>query len=199
MVRQDGLSEIDQYAIRNIECRVRRLIGRYGITADEREDLVQQLFLEYLERAGGFDASRGRYTTFVNCLIRNQVVSLLRARRHQLRQAVLCPLPANPGEDTDDEMRATNGADLNEDAYRMASGHATRSMRELLELRIDVSRARAALPAELREIGDRVVAEGVNALSQSMGRSPSRIYQLLWKMRPVFAEFGLAPASGGGR
>lgn len=197
MVQQDRLSEIDQYAIRNIECRVRRLIGRYGITVGDREDLIQQLFLEYLERVGGFDPSRGRYTTFVNCLIRNQVVSLLRARRHQLRQAILCPLPSNPWEDADDETPAANSADLSEDACRIASGHATRSAKELLELRIDVDRARASVPADLREIGDRVVAEGVNDISQAMGRSPSRIYQLLWKMRPAFAELGLAPLAGG--
>jgi DNA-directed RNA polymerase specialized sigma24 family protein len=60
MVRQDGLSEIDRYAIRCIECRVRGLIGRYGITPDDREDLIQQLFLAYLERIGGFDPARGR-------------------------------------------------------------------------------------------------------------------------------------------
>ncbi len=195
MIRENGLNEIDQYAMQAIRCRVRTLIGRYGIVPDDREDLIQQLFLEYLERAGGFDPERGRYKTFVNCVVRNQVVSLVRARKRQLREATLCALPT-PVEDSDEEASGRS-TEISEDTYRMSVGLASRPAADLLDLRIDVDRACGALPPDLREIGRRVVEEGVKDVSRALGRSPTRIYQLLWKMRPMFREFGLAPAAGG--
>lgn len=197
MIHQNGLSEVDQYALRSIQCRVRRLIGRYGIGTDDREDLIQQLFLEYLERAGEFDASRGRYKTFVNCVVRNQLVSLIRRRKRQLEERVLCPLPPIPPDDP--EQETPSRTEFSEDAYRIAAGLATHPAADLLDLRIDVNRAVQCLPAELREVACRVVEEGVRNVSEALGRSPARVYQLLWKMRPVFTEFGLARAAGGVR
>ncbi|HLH16242.1 MAG TPA: sigma factor [Bryobacteraceae bacterium] len=180
--------------MRVIECRVRTLIGRYGIEPGDRGDLTQQLFLEYLERAGGFDPSRGRYKTFVNCVVRNRVVSLIRARKRRYNEATLCALPPLSAEDSDD----LNG-DLSEDAIRMLLGLASRPAAELLDLRLDVDRAFRSLPPDLRAIGVRVVEEGVSAVSNSLGRSPARIYQLLWSMRPWFAGLGAAPTANPAR
>ena len=199
MIRQDGLSQIDQYAIRNIECRVRALVGCYGITPDDRDDLIQQLFLEYLERIAGFDPERGRYKTFVNCLTRNQVITLIRARKRQLQEAILCALPSVPAEDPDDETPSAGAADLSEDNFRMATGRATRPAAELLDVRIDVDRVVKSLPPHLCEIANRVVAEGVADLSKAMGRSQTRIYQLVWKMRAAFKESGVLPATEAAR
>ena len=199
MIQKDQLSEIHQYAIRNIECRVRGLIGRYGITPDDREDLIQQLFLEYLERQDGFDPGRGRYKTFVNCLVRNQVASLVRARKSQLREATVFALPSPPEDDSEEDTDASGAGEISEDDYRMATGQASRPAAELLGLRIDVDRALESLPPRLREIGNRVVEEGVADLSKALGRSQSRIYQLLWNMRPAFAALGVMPAAGGAR
>jgi RNA polymerase sigma factor (sigma-70 family) len=197
MIRQNGLTEIDQYAMQAIQCRVRSLIGHYGIVPDDRDDLIQQLFLEYLERSGGFDPARGRYKTFVNCLIRNQVVSLIRARKRRLREATLCGLPSATAEDLDSDASFSHSNDLSEDAYRIATGLASRPAADLLNLRIDVDRAFNSLPPNLREVGSRVVEDDVRTVSQALGRSPARVYQLLWKMRPVFVELGFMPATGG--
>jgi RNA polymerase sigma-70 factor, ECF subfamily len=196
---EDGLSEIDQYAIRNIQCRVRGLVGRYGITAQDRDDLIQQLFLEYLERIGRFDPERGSYKTFVNCLIRNQAISIVRVRKRQLREATLCALASTPAEDPDDETHAAGSTEINQDVVAMATGRASRPAAELLHLRIDVYHAVNSLPPHLRDIGDRVVAEGVTDVSQALGRSETRIYQLLWKIRAAFTEFGVVPAAGDAR
>ena len=195
MMQQNGLSQIDQYAMRSIECRVQKLIGSHGIVPDDRDDLVQQLFLEYLERAGGFDSERGCYKTFVNCLIRNQVASLIRARKKERREATLCPLPSL-AQDLDEDT-AIQSRDVSEDAYRIAIGQASRPAAELLDLRLDVDRALDSLPFQLREIGVRVVEEGIEDASKAIGRSPSRVYQLLWKARATFMALGVVPAVGG--
>src|SRR5689334_8993009 len=84
MTGKTELSEMDRYAVDCIESRVRYLIGKYGLTTDDRADLVQQLFLEYLERIGDDDPARSTYKTFVACLIRNRVTSLIRGRRRSL-------------------------------------------------------------------------------------------------------------------
>ena len=187
MIGKDELSEVDQYAVTNIECRVRGLIGHYGSTEDDREDLVQQLFLEYLERIGDFCPSRARQETFVSCLIRNQVISVIRARRRALAAAAPLPLWAVDGADDEGEWEADG------DDHPSAADRATFRSRELIDLRIDVERVLASLPPHLREVGMRVVAEGPQDLGLSLGRSPARVYQWLRQIREAFQEAGLAP------
>jgi len=70
------LSEMDQYALKNIRCRVNELISCGLFQEDDREDLRQHLFLEYWKRIGRFKHDRGTYKTFINRLIRNRAASL---------------------------------------------------------------------------------------------------------------------------
>jgi len=188
MIGKDELSEVDQYAVTNIECRVRGLIGHYGFTEDDREDLVQQLFLEYLDRIGDFRPCRARKKTFVSCLIRNQVISMVRARRRALAAAATVPLWAVDGIDAGEGERGTDGDDGPSSADR-----ATFRSRELIDLKIDVERVLASLPPHLRDVGMRVVAEGPQELSLSLGRSRARVHQWLRQIREAFRETGLTP------
>lgn len=188
MIGKDELSEVDQYAVTNIECRVRGLIGHYGFTEDDREDLVQQLFLEYLERIGDFCPSRARQETFVSCLIRNQVISMIRARRRELAAAATLPLGAVDGVDAGEGEREADGDD-----HPSTADRATFRSRELIDLKIDVDRVLASLPPHLREVGVRVVAEGPQDLGHSLGRSRARVHQWLRQIREAFQEAGLAP------
>jgi hypothetical protein len=58
------LSEMDQYALRNIRCRVHELVSCRLFRDEDRKDLEQQLFLEYWKRAGRLNRERGTYKTF---------------------------------------------------------------------------------------------------------------------------------------
>jgi hypothetical protein len=190
MTGQSELSEIDRYALDCIESRVRYLIGKYGLIADDRSDLIQQLFLEYLERVGDYDPARSTHKTFIACLVRNRVSSLIRARRTALARDFSTAMSMERC--VIDSDRVTN-----DDA--IATRRSSRSEANLLALRLDVYRAVEALPPHLQIVTDQIVAFGPTDTARNVGRSRIRVYQWLAEIRVAFEHAGLAPLARGAR
>ena len=190
MTGKTELSEMDRYAVDCIESRVRYLIGKYGLTTDDRADLVQQLFLEYLERIGDYDPVRSTYKTFVACLIRNRVTSLIRGRKRALGRDLYAAMSME---------RCIFDADrvTNDDAP--ASRRGSRADSNLLVLRLDVRRAVQSLPPHLQSVTEQIVASGPTDVAKSLGRSRTRVYQWLGEIRVAFGHAGLAPLTGEAR
>jgi RNA polymerase sigma-70 factor (ECF subfamily) len=184
MIEPRELSEIDRYAIIQIECRVHRLIGRYGFTVDDREDLIQQLFVEYLERVGRFSPHRAHYKTFVSRLVSNRVVSLIRVRRREIarRQG-----PSDHG--------GVGGSLEAEDVQ--GQNPAPMFGAQQLELQMDVRKAVASLPPHLREVTRGLSAGTPTEVSRLTGRSRRRVYQWLAEIRAVFRDLGITGMVGG--
>ena len=185
---RNELSEMDQYALKNIRCRVHELIGCGLFREDDREDLGQELFLQYWKRVGKFKRERGTYKTFINRLIRNRAASLaLKAIRSGVGRMVSltddnepeCPIEASDG-----------------------LGDASRSTTvESVESRLDVEKVLSPLDPRLRllaeEIGTKDFAEVAADLSAGYGVSNRRTYQLRNELRAAFRVAGLAPAMEG--
>jgi len=182
------LSEMDQYALKNIRCRVHELVGCGLFREDDREDLEQELFLAYWKRVGKFKRERGTYKTFINRLIRNRAASLaLKAVRSGVGRVVSLT------DDEESECPVEASAGL---------GDASRSTTaESVESRLDVEKVLLPLDPRLRllaeEIGTKDFAEVAADLSARYGLSSRRTYQLRNELRAAFCVAGLAPAMGG--
>jgi len=72
---------LDEYATTLIRLKARQLIGKYGFTRSDREDLEQELTLDLLIRLGRFDPSKGQPATFVRMVVDRRVASLIRERK----------------------------------------------------------------------------------------------------------------------
>lgn len=168
-----AMSEMDAYALSCIQYRVRTLIGNYGFTASDSEDLIQQLFLEYLERAGQFNASRSGFKTFVSCLVRNQAISAVRAKRRAL-------IAGENGPSVDDPA----AADVDP---------GVRPAVERREFWLDVERALAPLPAHLLDTARALSQYTPTELSQAQGKSRPAIYRQLRFLRTALLAAGIGP------
>jgi RNA polymerase sigma-70 factor (ECF subfamily) len=95
------LPDLTGYASNLIKHKARRLIGRYGFTRSDYEDIQQELKLHVLQRMRHFDPRRGSMTTFLNRIVENKLASVIRHRtatkRHCCRVTSL------------DDMRASRG------------------------------------------------------------------------------------------
>src|SRR5262249_1034887 len=78
-------AKIDTYACELIRRKARELVGRAGLTSQDREDLEQELLLRLLERLPAFDAERSAWTTFAALVIRRCAANLLRYRQAEKR------------------------------------------------------------------------------------------------------------------
>jgi len=185
---RNELSEMDQYALKNIRCRVHELIGCGLFREDDREDLGQELFLQYWKRVGKFKRERGTYKTFINRLIRNRAASLaLKA----IRSGVGRMVSLTDDNESECPIEASDGL-----------GDASRSTTvESVESRLDVEKVLSPLEPRLRllaeEIGTKDFAEVAADLSAGYGVSNRRTYQLRNELRAAFRVAGLAPAMEG--
>ena len=183
MTTNNELCEMDAYALGCIEACTREM-RRGGMPPEDCDDLKQELFLKYLERKDGFDAGRGSYKTFVNCLVRNRAASLLRRIRRANASMPLCPLSCNCGAAVADDT-GTEPADTADEPG--ANG---------MDVSMDVRRVLAALPARLRHVASRIATEPAGEIASELGVSRNRVYQLVGQLRLAFTNAGLGPVAG---
>jgi RNA polymerase sigma-70 factor (ECF subfamily) len=77
--------DIDDYAVRIIKHKARQLIGRYGLTIFDREDLEQELMIDLLQRMRHFNPAKAKKSTFMARIVERHVATLLEARHARCR------------------------------------------------------------------------------------------------------------------
>ena len=68
-----------------IKRKVRCLLGKYGFTASDEEDLEQELALQLYIASAKYDAARGSPVTFYSAVLANKVKSIASAAKAQKR------------------------------------------------------------------------------------------------------------------
>ena len=165
------LAAIDPFVIRQAEIRASRMIGNYGFTRDDWEDLRQELLLDYVERRPRFSPERGDHRGFAFGVLRNRAAKLA-ARECRTRSF------AQPGSDANWSTMLSSDGDL--------------------DLRLDVQAVISRLPVHLRIVARQLTEMDAADVRRQAGKSRSRIYQWIREIRAAFVEAGLEPANCGG-
>lgn len=79
-------TDIDPEARALICHKVRRLVGQYGFTPADREDLAQELALQAHVASRHYDPTRAKAVTFFEQVLTRKVVSLIRHQRAHKRR-----------------------------------------------------------------------------------------------------------------
>lgn len=149
MVSQNSYDGIDKYAADLIRHKARQLVGKAGFTEDDRPDLEQELMIDLLQRMRHFNPAKAKKTTFMARIVERHISTILEARFAQCRDWRLCQTSLNEPLDNG-EGDTTEWIDFLDSEGSLGSG--TREIRERLahEIRMDLDRAIASLPEELR-------------------------------------------------
>ncbi len=169
---------IDEYARKCITNKARQLIGKYGFTESDREDIEQELVVDLLQRLPKFDPSRAKRNTFIVRLIEHKVADIIEYRKAAKR----------------DYRKRRNGVDLDlidGDDYRVRMGRTSRSALELVDLVADLEAAEKKLPENLREFSDRLRTETILEISHATGIPRTTLYESIEKLRRHFEQAGL--------
>lgn len=154
--------------------KAKAVIGRCGLTSDDRDDIEAQLLLTYCLRARQFDSERSSLDTFTSRLMDRKIASILRYRLAQRRLHLAHP-----------EL-------LDSDAADHVYG-ATISAAERLEFWLDVGQVVKTLPAPLRETVLALRCGSPTQASQILGTARSVVYERIAQIRQAFLQAGLGP------
>jgi RNA polymerase sigma-70 factor, ECF subfamily len=170
MITTAATPVLDPFIIQQAEICASRMVGNYGFTPDEWEDLRQELVLEYLERLPLFDASRGELRGFGYGVVRNRAVKLAVRR---------CKAIATGEVDGRRVHRTVSRADAE------------------LEARIAIQTAVSRLPNHLQSLARLLSEMRIGEICRQTGKSRRRIHQLVRQIRDAFIEYGVTQESIG--
>ena len=175
-----------QYAGRIIGHRVRKLLGRAGLTKGDREDLEQQLMCDVLRRLRRFDPSRGAIGTFIARIVERHIAIILRDRRAPIRdyRRNACSLNDDlTGEDGETVERA--------DAIDAQVNRPGRSDEDRSQLILDVHQVVDGLPEDLRTLCVRLKTQTVTEISIQTGMPRTTLYDAIRRIRGHFEAAGM--------
>ncbi len=159
---------IDPFVIQQAEIRASRMVGNYGFTRDDWEDLRQELLLDYVRRRPRFSPERGDHRGFAYGVLQNQAAKLAAGKRRN------DPL-AQAGPEADWNSFISPNSDI--------------------DLRLDVQAVVSRLPIHLRIVALQLSEMEPAEVRRQSGRSRSRLYQWIAEIRAAFVEAGLCPNS----
>ena len=182
---------LDAYALACIKHKAYQLVGQAGFTADDVEDLEQELAVHLFEQLPKFDPARGAFSTFVDRVVDHKAADILDARFAARRD---CRIYVGS---IDDTVRLREGGEVPitdldlEDAVHVQRGISDPSPYAEAELGIDLERAMAALTPELRDLCRRLLTATIAEISAATGVPRPTLYDRLRQIRGAFERAGL--------
>jgi len=192
MAARHPLDCFDEFTVRFIHSKVRRLIGRAGFTEADRADLLQQFALHLLQRRKRFDPRTATWEAFVVVVCENCLATILQHRQAEMRsrrhEAGSLDRPVDDGQGGQTPM----GATICQTQPGRRTGRYPRPHQEATDLAEDTASVTARLPGRLREICGRLKAgEPKSAIARRLGISQGAFYGLLRQIREHFERAGL--------
>lgn len=95
-------SDSENCAADVIRITAQRLVGKYGFSYDDLEDIQQELWLDLHQRTPNFNPKLSKPQTFFKLIVRHKVATMIRYRLQRKRDYRRLQSNAREGEDYDD-------------------------------------------------------------------------------------------------
>lgn len=170
-----------RHVLRTAEVRASLLVTNSKYTRDEWEDVRQELIVDLLRRSPKFDPNRGEWEAFVRRVIRNHSTVL---RQRKCREVV------SPMSVEFIQARATEAGPSPTAA--LTSNLRCESPIDL-DVKLDLQRAISSMPIPLQTLARQLSQMNVTEVCRSIGRSRSRVYQMIRQIRTLLVSAGIQP------
>ena len=187
-----GIDALGEYAARLIQFKAQQLIGRYGFTRSDREDIEQELRTDLVGRLRQFDSKRSQRNTFIARLVEHKVASIIEHRKAGMRDFAREERSLDTWVNVDDGGWEQFGDMLTEEEALKRQGRARRSKEELRDLILDVRSVVDELADDDRALCLLLFDVGsVSEASRTSGIPRSTIYEARDRIQRRFERAGL--------
>lgn len=186
----DHEPQLDRFEFGIVKRKVRQIIGRAGYTKQDREDLEQELIARLLQSLKSFDPEIAHRKSFVTAVVERAVASILRdakAEKRDHRRIGSLHVLIQVAGDGPTELAGTIG----ERECNARRCRDPRSVEDLAQLSDDLAAAVALLPAELRELAERLKAESISAIARESDTPRTTLNDKVRRLRQRFEQAGL--------
>jgi RNA polymerase sigma-70 factor (ECF subfamily) len=184
---QDNPEALDRFAQGLIRRKVKQIVGRAGFTPQDREDLEQELQLRLWQRLPAFDPQRGHRYAFLTTVVEHVVANLLRELQAQKRDPRRIQ-SLHERIQTSDQGPSERATTIGQEEYDAWRGRSPRGNAELAQLAHDVAAVLAQLPAELRDLAERLQYQSLAQIARETGAPRTTLYTPLRQLRQRFEK-----------
>jgi RNA polymerase sigma-70 factor (ECF subfamily) len=158
-----------------IKQKTNELVGHFGITEDDREDIEQDLALDLIERWPQFDAKRSKPCTFITLVVEHEVSEIIRHRMTEQRRF--------------EQINGSLTHSIEEEVTTNFRTHQPHRLdQEYFELTEDVASVLERLPPELRELCERLKTDSIAVVADQMGIPLTTLRYRLANLHGIFKE-----------
>jgi len=173
----------DPYVVNLIRRKARQLVGHYGFTEDDREDIEQELWADLYHRAPSYDPSLASPRTFANRIVEHAIAAIIEHRKYAIRDYRQAVCSLNDPVDGEYGDQAEYVDLLDQDTYLESLGQEKTSVADQAAADIDLERLRATLPPELRALLERLAkGQGLMEISRETGIRRGTLWRRLQKL-----------------
>jgi len=191
MPHESGFQELDEQTVETIRIKAKTLIGNYGFTHDDFDDIRQDITLDLLIRLSEYDPERASLRTFISRIIDYKIEQIAEERstiKERVWQTSVSLYDVLPDSESELTERIQSVTERNLPWNEAESGF---SAFELNDLREDVKQVLFALPPEQLDICLRLARDSVAEVSRQTGIPRMTLYYHIKKISEHFEEAGL--------
>ncbi|MCA9054443.1 MAG: hypothetical protein KDA75_11430 [Planctomycetaceae bacterium] len=183
--------KIDSFTEGYVQKCVRRLIGTFGITASDAEDIQQILFLKLARHLPCDDPDSPQWKAFVATTVKRCIANIVRDRRAEKRDhRRVRSIHVVIGVDEEGPVELADTIGEHEVPARCP--RSRRSDQELSSLRMDLEElANKLLDARHRAFIQRLKHDSILQIARDMGVPSTTLHSWLRKLRQQFEDAGL--------
>lgn len=171
------------FALSRIHQEAHCLIGRFGLTAQDLDDIKQEITLRVLKELRRHDPSRASCDTFIDRVVRHCATDLVRyyGAHQRNSQGRLRSIDAGS---SSEEAGATRFADP-------TSGEAIRQS----DMRDDIATLLEGLSADDRLIAEALRHDSISTVAKALGVHRDHVYASMQRIRERAIAIGLQPSA----
>jgi len=170
-----------------IRRKAKDMVGLFGFSTSDREDLEQEFRLEILKQSARYDQSKSSIQTFSDRVIAHRIADLIEERQAQCRDwrktvSLSDPLP---GVEDDMTLEDCLDADGNIDARKSPYS----PQQEASDQRRDIQRFLSLLEPRLRDFCMSLLRQTVAEIARESGEAAGTLYDRQRRLRALYRKF----------
>ncbi|WP_298031819.1 sigma-70 family RNA polymerase sigma factor [uncultured Desulfovibrio sp.] len=170
-----------------IRRKAQNMVGLFGFSATDRQDLEQEFRLAILKQSAQYDQTKSSIQTFSDRVIAHRIADLIDERQAQCRDwrktvSLSDPLPGAEDDLTlDDCLDAEGCIDARKSRYS--------PQQEASDQRRDILRFLALLEPQLRDCCMRLLRQSIAEIARETGEPASTLYDRQRRLRALYRKF----------
>ena len=184
---------LDNYALKQVRFRARKLIGKLGFKPTDQEDIEQELILHLLKWLPHYDPAKSARNTYLQLILKNKVSSIRRKRIQWMRSNAYETVSIEKirkAERDSDHWAEKLIPDL--ETFESRHGNRNRTRREESELNMDVASVMGTLPPKLRHACVLLARHSKAQVAKQMGLSRTNFEtEIIFPIHNAFEKAGI--------